>query len=456
MKFTLFGIPVHVRPIFWVVAVLLGLPSDTGRSELTKLAAWVAVVFVSILVHELGHAVAIRAYGREARIELWGLGGLTHWGPGPPVTHGQNIAVSLSGPGAGLLLGGVVYATQLMVNPEPGSLAADAVGQALWVNVGWGVANLIPILPLDGGRVAESLGGWIAEERGRRVAHGVSLVLAVAVGALALYARVFWIGFIALWCVSISWRAWSSKAETASAEAAVDPEIDDGIKQVWRRLISGQVDEALQLANELLSRVRPEDNVTRAGVLEILAWAHIEAGEEDAAVMVRDQMPGEPSALLHARLLVAQGRADEGVSGLKEVFEKQESDFPALVLSSVYTQRDEPDRVVEMLRSERGAKLTDHTHLTLGAQLFYAQHFEQGLEAMHLAFERFGTGVHAYNAACCHARLGRVSEGLSWLEKAVHAGFDDVRQLDEDDDISALRDDPRFAELRATVGRQPG
>jgi Zn-dependent protease len=452
VKFTLLGIPVHVQPIFWLVAVVLGLPNGTGRSELAKLAIWIAVVFVSILVHELGHAMAMRAFGREARIELWGLGGLTHWGPGPPVTPGRNIAVSLSGPGAGLLLGAVVFAAQSMVNPTPGSLAADAVYQALWVNVIWGVANLIPILPLDGGHVAEALGGWIAKERGRRVAHGISLVLAIVVGAVALYARAYWIGFIAFWCVSISWRAWTPRAETAPAEAEVDPEVDAGLKQVWQHLITGQVDDALQLANELLSRVRPEDNVTRAVVLETLAWVHIEEGDEAAALGVRDRMSGAPSSLLHARLLVAEGRVDEGVSGLKDAFEQQESEFPALVLSSVYMQRDQPEHVVEMLRSERGTKLSDQTHVTLGAQLFYAQHFEQGVEAMSLAFERFGTGVHAYNAACCHARLGRVGEGLSWLEKAVGAGFDDVRQLDEDDDISALRDDPRFSNLRATVG----
>ena len=168
MRFTLFGIPVHVQPIFWLVALMLGLPGGTGRRELAELAIWIGVLFVSILVHELGHATAMRVYGRAARIELWGLGGLTHWGPGPPVTPGKNIVVSLAGPGAGLLLGAVVFVVAGSAEPAPESLASVLVSQALWINVGWGIANLVPMLPLDGGHVTESLGGWIAGARGRR------------------------------------------------------------------------------------------------------------------------------------------------------------------------------------------------------------------------------------------------------------------------------------------------
>ncbi|MCA9595299.1 MAG: hypothetical protein KC776_18400 [Myxococcales bacterium] len=453
MRFTLFGIPVHVQPIFWLVALMLGLPGGTGRRELAELAIWIGVLFVSILVHELGHATAMRVYGRAARIELWGLGGLTHWGPGPPVTPGKNIVVSLAGPGAGLLLGAVVFVVAGSAEPAPESLASVLVSQALWINVGWGIANLVPMLPLDGGHVTESLGGWIAGARGRRVAHGLSLALAVLIGAFALYSRMLWIGFLALWCASISWRAWSSGGNTAPAEPEVDANVRAGLRQAWLHLVAGQAESAVRVATELLERTRPDDAVTRTAVLEALAWAHIEEGDEEAALRARARMPRAPSPLLAARLLVAEGRVADGVARLEEAFQNESTDFPALVLSSVYVEQERPDLAVKMLLSKRGAKLSSETHVTIGAQLFHSGSYEAALEATSLAFERFKTGVHAYNAACSLARLGRVDEGIAWLEKAVLAGFDDGQQLDDDEDIAALREDPRFGALRSAVGR---
>ena len=425
MRFNLLGIPVRVQPIFWLVAVMLGLPGGTSQRELAELAIWIAVLFVSILAHELGHAMAMRAYGRSAQIELWGLGGLTHWGPGPPVTPGKDIVVSLAGPGAGLLLGAIVFAIASNVPPADGSLAAELVRQALWVNVGWGIVNLIPVLPLDGGHVLESGATWIAGARGRRAAHGISLALAVGAGGLALYNRMLWVGFIALWCASISWRAWSGGGTPTTQESGVDPETRQQLRQAWQHLVSGRAKEASDTCEALLSQIgdAPERAAARSAVLEALAWAHIELGDEQAALNAARRMTGQPSTLLAARLLVAEGQVAEGVERLERAFNEERSSFPALVLSSVYVDQERPDLTVAMLRSERGAKLSSETHLTIGAQLFFAEKFELAFEVTRLGFERFGTGVHAYNAACSLARLGRVDEGLEWLEKAISAGF---------------------------------
>ena len=369
------------------------------------------------------------------------------------LTPGKNIVVSLAGPGAGLLLGAVVFVVAGSAEPAPESLASVLVSQALWINVGWGIANLVPMLPLDGGHVTESLGGWIAGARGRRVAHGLSLALAVLIGAFALYSRMLWIGFLALWCASISWRAWSSGGNTAPAEPEVDANVRAGLRQAWLHLVAGQAESAVRVATELLERTRPDDAVTRTAVLEALAWAHIEEGDEEAALRARARMPRAPSPLLAARLLVAEGRVADGVARLEEAFQNESTDFPALVLSSVYVEQERPDLAVKMLLSKRGAKLSSETHVTIGAQLFHSGSYEAALEATSLAFERFKTGVHAYNAACSLARLGRVDEGIAWLEKAVLAGFDDGQQLDDDEDIAALREDPRFGALRSAVGR---
>ena len=63
LNFQLFGIPVRVHPLFWLIAVLLGISGDPQPAEILL---WVVAVFVSILVHELGHALTMRAFGHVA------------------------------------------------------------------------------------------------------------------------------------------------------------------------------------------------------------------------------------------------------------------------------------------------------------------------------------------------------------------------------------------------------
>ncbi len=86
MRFRILGFPVHVQPFFLLVAALLG----GMRNDLTLILIWVAVVFVSVLAHELGHALVARAYGQQPSILLYSMGGLTSFQPLRRLTHGQS------------------------------------------------------------------------------------------------------------------------------------------------------------------------------------------------------------------------------------------------------------------------------------------------------------------------------------------------------------------------------
>lgn len=181
LNFRLAGFPVRVHPLFWLIAVLLGYSSG----DIVQILVWVVVVFVSILVHELGHALAFRRYGLSSQIVLHFAGGLTipestYWGSrwatvalGP----NQNIFISLAGPGAGFLFaalaiagvvlaGGSIITTRLLgfipmpgfaVLPFGGNILSLFVTALLWVNIFWGVINLMPVYPLDGGSVIRNI-----------------------------------------------------------------------------------------------------------------------------------------------------------------------------------------------------------------------------------------------------------------------------------------------------------
>src|SRR5262245_31536533 len=116
LHFRLFGIPVRVSPMFWLVTVLLGLRTD-GATPPAELLIWIVVVFVSILVHELGHAFAQRRYGGRPWITLYGMGGLAACDDCDRRTSSQ-ILISLAGPAAGFLFA-LAISVALMVSGRP-------------------------------------------------------------------------------------------------------------------------------------------------------------------------------------------------------------------------------------------------------------------------------------------------------------------------------------------------
>ena len=67
LQFRVAGIPVRVHPLFWLMTLILGAQGKPGP----ELLIWVAVVFVSVLAHELGHACLHRYFGQPARIVLY-------------------------------------------------------------------------------------------------------------------------------------------------------------------------------------------------------------------------------------------------------------------------------------------------------------------------------------------------------------------------------------------------
>lgn len=216
LRFTLIGIPVRVHPLFWLLTVFLGGASG----DLLFLVIWTVVVFVSVVAHEMGHALAMRRYGQPSYVVLYWGGGLTvpdavRWGSGwahVTLSPGQEILISLAGPGAGFLLaafvlagvaaaGGSILPTALFgvipfpsaVLPAAGRAATLLVTTLLWVNIFWGVINLLPVFPLDGGNVARRLLIKLDPLDGARKSLWISVITGglVAVAGLLLFGSIF-------------------------------------------------------------------------------------------------------------------------------------------------------------------------------------------------------------------------------------------------------------------------
>ncbi len=206
LNLRLFGFPVRVHPLFWVGAVLLG--ADYLRLGIEYLVMWVVVVFVSIVLHELGHAVAYHHFGSSARVALWVFGGLTIGTP-EVATRSQKIVVLLAGPFAGFLLCGAVYASHLATgwgSLGNGMLVAAFYSALVFVNLYWGVLNLLPVFPLDGGQVCREVCRSRWGGRGVKIAYQVSIGVAVVVAAYGVLCEIDYrsggtglLGFLPWW-----------------------------------------------------------------------------------------------------------------------------------------------------------------------------------------------------------------------------------------------------------------
>jgi Zn-dependent protease len=192
-RFRVAGIPVRVQLMFVVVIALLAYPFGDPAED----AIWLVVAAGSVLWHELGHALTMRRFGYPPWVELHAMGGLAHWPEDADPTAREALLVTAAGPAAGLLLGGAAWAVGRLAGPLDG-LAAVAVRDLVYVNVGWSIFNLFPLLPLDGARILDHATRLANGTREPRWVGWASLIAGCAVGILALSRHSTWIGFIAL------------------------------------------------------------------------------------------------------------------------------------------------------------------------------------------------------------------------------------------------------------------
>jgi stage IV sporulation protein FB len=211
LRFNLLGFPVRVHPLFWLIAVLLG----SGSGDPLQILIWVIVVFISILIHELGHALAFRRYGLSSQIILHFSGGLTIpesalWGnrwANVALGPNEQIFISFAGPGTGFLfaaliigfvlaVGGSIITTRLLgfipfpgfaLLPFGGQILGAFVTSLLWVNLFWGLINLMPVYPLDGGNIARSILLQVDPADGVRKSLWVSVVAGGLIAFLAFF-----------------------------------------------------------------------------------------------------------------------------------------------------------------------------------------------------------------------------------------------------------------------------
>lgn len=188
--FRLFGFDVHVRTGFIIfTGLIVFLYQDA-------FGVWLAgSIAVLTLLHELGHAVAARSAGCQAEISLDFLAGYTSFRPTKTLTLMQRAMISVAGPFTQIAIS-VAILFAMGVNPLSYDSAqqSDAAAAIWWAGPAIGALNLIPVLPLDGGHLAQTGLEVFVGKRSMRVMAVASLV--VTAGAAVLMAVSGRTGFV--------------------------------------------------------------------------------------------------------------------------------------------------------------------------------------------------------------------------------------------------------------------
>jgi hypothetical protein len=220
LRFRLGPFPVTLEASFLISALFLSGLDGTPL----QIALWVGVVFVGVLVHELGHALVGLWLGGRPEIVLQGLGGVTFPRLRVQPDTLRQILLSVAGPVFGLLPGAVAWVVMRQLRPEAGTLLAGVLDTFMRTSVAWAILNLMPVLPLDGGHVLQALIGFVRRKPSERLAAMVSAVFAALLGLAAylLLGNAFVALFFGLMALSNVAQARARPAGPRSPGAAGD------------------------------------------------------------------------------------------------------------------------------------------------------------------------------------------------------------------------------------------
>jgi Zn-dependent protease/CBS domain-containing protein len=263
-----FGIPVYISPYWFVIAgvFILIYANDLaatlhGPARFVVAAAFVVLLYASVLIHELSHSVVARGYGLPVRrILLYPLGGLSEIEK-EPQTPGREFLVSAAGPAVSLALAACGYG---LMHVFPTGIAGTLASQLRWANLVVGLFNLLPGLPLDGGRMLRAAIWKVTGKPGSSTIAAAWAGRAIAVAAFVVPFATGWVSktgdevVTAVWLAVIAAFMWTGAGQAIRATRFRERLPALQARRLARRAVSVAADtplaEAIRRADEHQAR----------------------------------------------------------------------------------------------------------------------------------------------------------------------------------------------------------
>lgn len=471
--FHVLRVPVRVELWFFFITLLIAI--NRTYLPFVYVFEWMAVVFVSILVHELGHALAFRRLGQEPQVTLTGMGGLTY-GSAPFTSRTADVATSLAGPVAGIVLLGV---PAWLVHE---SLGIDAplwlwvtTRDLWWVSLIWSFVNLVPVLPLDGGHVVQAI--W-----GRSNARRVSIVAAIAaVMFLISWGYRYGIFFFLILGGLSAYELWAERKRGMAPRVAVLPpspgEYGGGFgggdygAPPSRRGTTGRAARPpkpmsprqakkrahLQAVPDSLEGLATVEGPVPVGLeqVETVGWRAVRDGDVPVARRALAKVPAGQAVdpFLRPSVDLLDGDLDDAVEGFVAAYtakpEGPSSLLPATLLGKVGQGVEVARRLLEAPGAAAGFAVGG-----LQGHLHYAGYYVASAnvgELLH-ADDRANKAQVAFEVACAWSLAERADLALAWVGRAIDDGFTAGTVLDTEADLVAARSEAGWPAVRARLG----
>lgn len=305
-------VPIHIHPLFWLSALLVGwLYTHT----VVGTAVCVCVVLCSLLIHEFGHALTALFFQQEASVYLVAFGGLTVR-RGKKLKLWQEFCVILNGPLMGMAAFLLASLLQLWLKQLP-ALSVKALELFLFINFYWSLLNLIPLVPLDGGRLMLILFESVLGLRGMRAGLITSFLLSLGLAVFFFTQGVHLPALLVLLFSFESLRDWLASRKIRGEDR--DEQTISLYEQAQLCLHKGNMKEAVEKLQEV--RLRAKAGVYHLRSSVDLASILSRSGEVEQAYLLlaplRHQLEQEAVELFH-ELAFQMGEWKEAtVAGMK-------------------------------------------------------------------------------------------------------------------------------------------
>jgi len=438
------GIPTKLEASFFVLSFFLA--ASRGRN-LSLLIEWMLVVLVSILLHELGHALVARTFGLSPSIKLYSMGGLTSWESELTLTPLKHLLISLAGPAAGFLFGGIVFiAGPTVLGSNPSQLLFVAYSDLLWVNLGWGIFNLLPMLPLDGGQVLVTLEEWISKRKSQLVSHVISLMVALGITYLALSRRSMWIAILGVWFVYTNGSALVQTLQTYR-----DQKIRPLLEQAHAALTKSEFDKALVLTKQAQKEARTTAVRSEAAQLLIFILIHQGQFKEAEEELIKFEGVFGEDAYLNGLFYFQKEEMATAIPHLKLAFDRSPTEQLGMLLYQAFINESSFVEALEQCGHPVLSDVSWKLYVNLQNEAFASGEFKVAAQAGTLAFEKQPDPNVAYNVACSLARDSEITKACEWLERAIDSGFNNKDLMATDSDLESLRQSPEFEAILAKI-----
>lgn len=286
-------IPILIHPLFWVIAALIGW---FNSQSLMGTLVWICIIFISVLVHEFGHALTALFFRQKAQVQLVAMGGLTSY-DGPKLQFWKQFIIVLNGPIAGMLL---FVLSLLILRTGIQGFWQGVFTIAMVANLFWSVVNMLPVLPLDGGQLLRIALESFFGVKGFKASLLIGAIIAALFSFYFFIIGAFLIGAIFFLFAFQSFDTWrkSRLANPGDRDEDLRKELLRGEEMLQR----GEKEDARRMFEDVLKKA--PGGVLAATAAQFLAFLYAEQGRKDEAYQLlkplHKQLANDTVCLLHA------------------------------------------------------------------------------------------------------------------------------------------------------------